>query len=179
MAINDNPNNPNIDGVRGREATPEEIARRDGYVQGRNDENYVQGAVRGQERAVAQQTANDSAASGLIVGLMIALLAAGVGAAVYFLSGNSTPTPVVAPEVEQPPKVEKEIIREKTIIERNNTTTPAPTPEVNIEAPQAPSPDVNIINQEPAPAEPAAEPAAEPEAEPAAEPETEAPAGTN
>ena len=175
MAINNNPNNPNIDGVRGREATPEEIARRDGYVQGRNDENYVQGAVRGQERAVAQQAANDGAASGLVVGLAIALLAAGVGAAVYFLSSDSTPTPVVAPEVEQVPKVEKEIIREKTIIERNNTTTPAPAPEVNVESPQAPAPDVNIINQEPAPAEPAAEP----EADPAAEPETEAPAGTN
>lgn len=168
-----NVNDSSINGIQGREATPEEIARRDGYVQGRNDENYVQGSVRAQERAAAQTAANDGAASGLIVGLMIALLAGAVGAAVYFLSTDST-TPVVAPEVEQAPKVEREIIKEKTIIERNNTTTPAPTPEVNVETAPAPAPDVNIINQEPAPAEPApaTEPAAESTEQPATEPAT-------
>ena len=175
MAIDDNPNNPNIDGVRGREATPEEIARRDGYVQGRNDENVVQGTARSRERAAAQAAANDSAASGLVVGLIIALLAAGVGAAVYFLA-DPEPTPVVAPKVEKEPQVQREIIREKetTIIERDNST-PAPAPDVNVSVPETPAPDVNIINQEPAEPEPAAEPAPEPE--PAVEaPATEAPA---
>ncbi len=173
MAIN-NPNDPNIDGIRGREATPEEIARRDGYVQGRTDENYVQGAVRGQERVNAQEIANDSAASGLIVGLMIALLAAGVGAAVYFLA-RPEPAPVVTPEVEKTPQVQKETVREKTIIERQ---APAPAPDVNISVPETPAPDVNITNQTPAPAEsPVAEPA--PASAPAAEPSaTEAPANT-
>lgn len=178
MAINDN---PNIDGVRGREATPEEIARRDGYVQGRNDENVMQGTARSRERAAAQAAANDSAASGLIVGLIIALLAAGVGAAVYFMA-RPEPTPVVAPEVDREPQVQREIIREKetTVIERDNSTS-APAPDVNISVPETPAPDVNIINQEPEPAaaEPAAEPASEPA--PAAEsPATESPAeGTN
>ena len=181
MAIN-NPNDPSIDGVRGREATPEEIARRDGYVQGRTDENAVQGVARSQERAAAQATANDSAASGLIVGLIIALLAAGVGAAVYFLA-DPEPTPVVAPEVEREPQVQREIIREKetTVIERDNSS-PAPAPEVNVSTPEAPAPEVNIINQEPAPAEPApaAEPATEPEPDAVEAPEIEAPVeGTN
>ncbi|MGB3765629.1 MAG: hypothetical protein WA947_03650 [Phormidesmis sp.] len=175
MAIN-NPNDPNIDGVKGREATPEEIARRDGYVQGRTDENYVQGAVRGQERVNAQAAANDGAASGLIVGLTIALLAAGIGAAVYFLS-SPEPTPVAAPEIEQTPQVQKEVVREKTIIERE-TPASAPAPDVNISVPETPTPDVNIINQEPAPAaEPAPASAPAPEPAPAAEqPATEAPA---
>ena len=169
MAVNNNPNDPNIDGIRGREATPEEIARRDGYIQGRTDEHYVQGAVRGQERANAQAITNDSAASGIIVGLMIALLAAGVGAAVFFLS-NREATPVVTPEVEETPQVQKEIIREKTIIERE---TAAPVPDVNISAPATPAPDVNVTDQELAPAVPA-EPALE--AAPSEQPATEAPA---
>ena len=174
MTIN-NPNDPNIDGVQGREATPEEIARRDGYVQGRTDENYVQGAVRGQERANAQAIANDSAASGLVVGLMIALLAAGVGAAVYFLA-RPEPAPVVAPEAEKTPQVQKETVRERTIIERQ---TPAPAPDVNISVPETPAPDVNITNQEPAPAEPAPVTEPAPEQQPAAEqPATDAPADT-
>ncbi len=179
MAINNNPNDPNIDGIHGREATPEEIARRDGYVQGRTDEDYVQGVVRGQDRVNAQAVANDSAASGLVVGLMIALLAAGVGAAIYFLA-RPEPAPVVAPKIEKAPQVQKETIREKTIIEKE---TPAPAPDVNISVPEAPAaPDVNITNQAPAPAAPApapAAPAAEPAPEPAPaaeQPATEAPA---
>ena len=163
-------NRSNIDGVTRRDATPEEVARRDGYVQGRNDENYVQDNVRRQERAAAQTAVNDSATSGLVVGFLIALLAAGIGAAVYFL-GRPAPAPVAAPEVEQAPQIQREIIRERTLIERENAA-PAPAPEVNVSTPETPAPEVNIINQEPAESAPAPEAPAEPETE---APATEAP----
>ncbi len=160
MAIsNNNPSDPNIDGVQGRPATPEEIAQRDGYVKGRNDEHYVQGNLRDQERVVAQSRANDNAASGLVFGLIIALLAAGVGAAFYFLSGDRTDVvPVAVPQIQKETTTEKET----TVIERD--TQPAMSlPDVQMNVPDVNVPDVNITNQTP----PAPAPAAEPKAAPA------------
>lgn len=165
MAVNNNPSHQNLDGVSGREVTPEEIAQRDGYVRGRSDENSVQNSLRGQDRAVAQAQANDNAASGLVFGLIIALLAAGVGAAVYFLSGDRT-APVAVPQIERQTTTEKET----TIIEKDSPAPAVSLPDVQIDVPQveAPAvPDINITNQEPA--APAADPVAEPAAEPPAE----------
>lgn len=179
MAIK-NPENPNLDNVRGRDATPEEIARRDGYVQGRNDENYVQGNARNQERAAAQAAANDSAASGMIVGMVIALLAAGTAAVVYFATREPEVVPAVTPQEQETPQLQREIIRERntTVIERDNSS-PAPAPEVNVEVPETPAPDVNITNEAPAP-EPAAAPEPEAVPEPEAAPADGAPVeGTN
>ncbi len=161
MATDNHPSDQNLDGVRGREATPEEIAQRDGYVRGRTDENYVQQNLRGQERGIAQSRADDNAASGLLLGLFIALLAAGVGAALYFLSGDRT-APVAVPQIQKETTTEKET----TIIERDNSQPAVELPDVQVDAP-----DVNITNE--VPAEPAAEPAAEPQAAPA-EPKAEA-----
>lgn len=161
MTTNDNLSNQQPDNTIGRQPTPEEVARRDGYVRGRNDENYVQDSVRSQERAVVQARANDSAASGIVFGLCIALLAAGAGAAIYFLMGDRTEVaPVTVPQIER----EKTIERETTVIERES---PAPTvdvpdvnvpdvnvPDVNIQVPEVDAPDVNITNETPeAPAE--------------------------
>ncbi|MGB3789829.1 MAG: hypothetical protein WA949_17595 [Phormidesmis sp.] len=165
MAINDNLSNQPPDGVTGREPTPAEVARHDGYVQGRTDENYVQGGVRSQERAVAQARANDNAASGMVFGLCIALLAAGAGAAIYFLMGDRTDVvPVAVPQIQK----EKTVEKETTVIERESSA-PAinlpdvSVPDVNIQVPEVKAPDVNITNEAPAaPAEPAPEPAAEP-----------------
>ncbi|MGB7249450.1 MAG: hypothetical protein WBC73_10965 [Phormidesmis sp.] len=178
MAINNNPSDPNADpnigGVHGREATPEEIARRDGYVRGRTDENYVQGDIRSQERAVAQARANDSAASGLIFGIIIAILAAGVGAAFYFLSGDrSDVAPVAVPQIEKETITEKET----TIIQKEESAAPPVSlPDVQVEVPEVDVPDVNITNE--APAEPEAPAEAAPKAEPEAS-EPVAPAATN
>ena len=160
MAINNNPSDSNLGGVHGRGATPEEIAKRDGYVQGRTDENYVQRNVRSQERIAAQAAADNNAVSGLLVGMIIALLAAGVGAALYFLTGDrSNVVPVEVPQIDR----EKETIIEKetTIIERE-----APTPDVSLPDVQVDTPDVNIVNESP-------EPVAEPEPVAAPEPVTE------
>lgn len=162
MAINNNnPSDPNISGVQGRPATPEEIAQRDGYVKGRTDEHYVQNNLRDQDRAVVQSRANDSAASGLVFGLIIALLAAGVGAAFYFLSGDrSNIVPVAVPQIEKETTTEKET----TVIERESPQAPVSLPDVQVDVP-----DVNITNETPAAPAPEAAPAleAEPNAEPA------------
>ncbi len=160
MAINDRPSDQNLSGVRGREATPEEIAQRDGYVQGRTDENYVQQNLRGQERVIAQSRADDNAASGMLLGLFIALLAAGVGAALYFLGGDRT-APVAVPQIQKETTIEKET----TIIEKDNSQPAVELPDVQVDVP-----DVNITNE--APAEPAAQPEAAAPA-PAAEPKAD------
>ena len=68
-SVNQDLVNQDLSGVSGRPATPEEIAKREGYVQGRSDEDYVQRNLRSQEGAIAQSRADDSAASGLLVGL--------------------------------------------------------------------------------------------------------------
>ena len=166
---NNNLSNQPPEGVTGREPTPEEVARHDGYIRGRNDENYVQGSVRSQERAVTQARANDNAASGMVFGLCIALLAAGAGVAAYFLLGDRPDVvPVSVPQIER----EKTIEKETTVIERDSAP-PAVTlpdvnvPDVNIQVPEIQTPDVNITNQAPeAPAEPTAEPTTQNEAAP-------------
>ena len=119
-----------------------------------------------------QSRADDNAASGLLLGLFIALLAAGVGAALYFLSGDRT-APVAVPQIQKETTTEKET----TIIERDNSQPAVEPPDVQVNVPEvsvpevsAPEvnvPDVNITNE--IPAEPAAEPAApvEQPAEPA------------
>ena len=175
MAINNSdPANQDLSGVSGRPATPEEIAKREGYVQGRSDEDYVQRDLRSQEGAIAQSRSNDSAASGLIVGLLIALLAAGAGAAFYFLGGDRTPTaPATAPTVQ------KETIKEKTIIEKQSPPPAVSLPDVKVTVPDVKVPDVNITNEVPPAAEapPAAAPNATPDTSKATEQPAQQPAG--
>ena len=171
---NSDPTNQDLGGVKGRPATPEEIAKREGYVQGRSDEDYVQRNLRSQESAIAQSRADDSAASGLLLGLLIALLAAGAGAAFYFLGGDRTPTAPVAA-----PPVQKETIKEKTIIEKQSSPPAVSAPDVNITVPDVKAPDVNITNETPPAAEaPPAAPNATPKAteQPAQQP-AQQPAG--
>ncbi len=165
--------NQEMSGLHGRPATPEEIARRDGYVKGRSDENYAQGTIRTHERIAAQSQANDSAASGLLVGLLVAVVAAGAGAALYFLTGDRpNPAPVAVPQIE------RETTKETTVIEREVPASDVSLPDVQINVPdvnvpEVDAPDINITNESP---EPAAEPKSEPAAEPAAESAPEQPA---
>ena len=162
-----NPSNERLDGIHGRPATPEEVAQRDGYVQGRTDESYTQNQMRAQDRAIAQSRANENAANGLMTGLLIALLAAGIGAALYFLTGDRTN--VVPVSV---PQTEKETVREKetTIIEREVQAPDVSLPDVQIDVPDVSLPDVNITNEAPAADAPAAEPATEPATKSVTEP---------
>ncbi len=133
----------------------EEAAKREGYVRGRNDENYVQNDLRVRDRAVVG--ANDSAASGLVFGLIIALLAALVGGAFYFLSGDrgNNVVPVAVPQTET------ETTNEIKLPDVNVPDVNVPdvnVPDVNV--PDVNVPDVNITNE--TPAAPAQEPAAPP-----------------
>lgn len=161
-----------LDNVQGRPATPEEVARRDGYVQGRNDEYVTQNQVRMQEHTVARTQSDNSAASGLLTGLLIASMAAGIGAALYFLMGDRTNVvPVSAPQIE------RETVREKetTVIEREAPTPDVSMPDVQIDVPDVSMPEVNITNEAPAEAAPAeaapAEAAPAPEAPAESEPQ--------
>ncbi len=126
-----------------RNTPDEEAAKRAGYVQGRNDENYVQNDL-ARDRAVA--TTNDSAASGLVFGLIIALLAALIGGAFYLLSGDrsNNVVPVAVPQTET------ETTNEIQLPDVNVNVPEVNVPEVNV-------PDVNITNETPA-QEPAAPP---------------------
>ena len=142
-----NSGNNRLGGVRGRSATSEEIAQRNGYVQGRSDEYAAQNQMRAQERAIAQKRSDSSAANGLLAGFLIAALAAGVGAALYFLTGDrTTPNPVAVPQTE------KETVREKetTIIEREVPTPDVSLPDVQIDVPDINLPDVNVGSESPA-----------------------------
>ncbi len=166
MTANNNPNDENLEGVHGRPATPEEVAQRDGYVRGRNDENYAQRNLREQDRAIAQARSDDSTASGLVFGLAIAFLAASVGVAFYFLSSDRTPAPVAAPQIQKERVVEKET----TIIEKQAPAPAESLPDIQVDVPEVKVPDIDITNEPasaPAPAE--SEASAEPpaEAEPA------------
>ncbi|MEN8446348.1 MAG: hypothetical protein ABG776_15210 [Cyanobacteria bacterium J06555_13] len=115
----------------------EEAAKREGYVQGRSDENYVQRGVRSQERAIANARSTDNAASGMVFGLVIALLAALVGGGFFLLSGDRTTNvvPVSVPDVETPSVTEIEL------------------PDVEVNVPDVEAPDVNITETAPAEAE--------------------------
>lgn len=153
MPVNNNPSSENLEGVHGRLASPEEIARRDGYVQGRSDEGYVQKNLREHERIVAQARADDSAASGMVFGLAIAFLALGAGVAFYFLGGlgsdRSEIDPVADPQIQR----ERVIERETTIIERQAPDPPTSLPDVQTDVPAVEVPDATVTNE--APSEPA------------------------
>lgn len=115
----------------------EDTAKREGYIQGRSDESYVQRSVRSQERAAANARSTDNAASGMVFGFVIALLAALVGGGFFLLSGDRTTNvlPVSVPDVEAPSVTEIEL------------------PDVQVEVPDVEIPDVNIVESEPADAE--------------------------
>lgn len=141
MATEGYPSENKLEGVQGREATPEEIARRDAYRQGRSDANYAQNQLRNQEQAAAYAREESSAASGVVVGLLIALLAGAVGVALYFLTGSrSNPVPATAPTIER----ESVIERETTVIERDNPAPDVSLPDVQVEVPEVSVPDVNV-----------------------------------
>ncbi len=161
--------------VQGRPATREEVAYRDGYVNGRTIEERQQYNHRTAERIRTEQNARtreaNSASAGLLTGLLLALLAIGAGGLVYYLTQDSEPATTEAP-------VKTPVERETTIIERTVENTREVVRDApDVELPDVQMPDVNIQVPETAPAEtapaetaPAAE-IAEPAPE-AAEPAT-------
>ena len=118
--------------------TPSEAAaKREGYVQGRSDESYVQNVARDHARAVDRVQVRESSGTGIIFGLIVAGLAAAIGGFFYIANmdrGGSTP--VVLPEVD-------------------TDITNVELPDVQVDVPEVSTPDINITNE--TPAEPAAE----------------------
>lgn len=152
MAINNEADEQNLEGVHGRVATPEEVAQRDGYVQGRQDEHYVQRELREYDKVIAQSRAKDNAASGVVFGIAIAIAAAAVGVAAYFLLANERTTDL-APTVAPPTQQDTLIDREPTI-EQPSPAPPVSLPDVQIDVPDVNAPDVDTTNEAPAEAEP-------------------------
>lgn len=139
-------NNPdrNLSGVNGTNETnlPDGTARpvvtrdsayRDGYVHGRDEEQY---------RYEADQTVrdNDNAARGLLLGILLTSLV-GLGAAAYFLTqrhDEAAPPQqtIIVPRASQSPSPQPSTQVRERVIERDRVV---PVPQQ-----QAPAPNVNI-----------------------------------
>ena len=108
--------------------TPSEsAAKREGYIQGRSDESYVQNVARSRARFVDRIQVRESSGTGIIFGLVIAGLALAIGGLFYVANmDRGGVTPVVLPDVDVP-DVQVEV------------------PEVDVSVP-----DVNVTNEVPA-----------------------------
>lgn len=137
---NNNKTHMNDNTVKGRPASPEEVAYRDGYIRGRATEDQAQNQQRHMDdiraEQMAQARANESASSGLLAGLLIAIIAACIGGGAYYFTRDTEPATTEAP-----------VERETTIIERtveNNREIIQNPPEVNLPDIQVPEVDVTV-----------------------------------
>ena len=84
--------------------TPSEAAaKREGYIQGRTDESYVQNVARTRARFIDRVQIRESSGTGVIFGLVIAGLALAIGGLFYVANmdrGGSVP--VVLPDAAVP-----------------------------------------------------------------------------
>lgn len=149
-----NPNEPYIDPntVKGRPATSEEQAYRDGYVSGRVNEDRAQANLRIQRDADSRARASNDAASGLLIGVLVALIAAAIGGIAFYLSRDTA-----VPETQAP--TENNTVIETPQVEPPEVEVPdvnVTVPDVNITAPEAPAPEapVNEAPSEPVEAAP-------------------------
>lgn len=128
--------------IHSRKATPDEVAYRDGYVEGQSSERSQ--ALRDQyardQYAREQIRESNGVANGMLIGLSLAVIAGLVASAFYFVNRSESPapqTPVTAPASPQPQQ------RNTTIIERTIERTREAAPDVQV-------PDVQINVPEPA-----------------------------
>jgi hypothetical protein len=148
--------------VMGRKATAEEVAFRDGYVNGRSAQDRSRAVQNQRDRASART--DDGIATGLTISFLLVATAGIVGAIAYSVTGPSNPAPTVETTPE-PGQVENTII-DRTI-ERTQEVLPAPPrvnwPDVNIILPAGESPQPANTESDPnAPAPKADESSAEP-----------------
>lgn len=162
--------------VNSRPVTPDEVAYRDGYVQGKSaeqlevDRRRAIDARRHEENA--RLRADNGVSTGVILGFVLAAIAAIFGGVLYLYNNNDSPSPIApTPDATTPEATSPEPTNETTIIERTIERTqevipaPAPSrvepPQINVEVAPAPAP---------APA-PAAAPAPAPAPDSQAQPE--------
>lgn len=138
--------------IHSRKATPDEIAYRDGYVEGQSSERsqalrdqYAREQYARDQYAREQIRESNGVANGMLIGLSLAVIAGLVASAIYFVNRSESPapqTPVTAPASPQPQQ------RNTTIIERTIERTREATPDVQV--PDVQVPDVQINVPEPA-----------------------------
>lgn len=125
--------------------TPSEAAaKREGYIQGRSDESYVQSVARDRALVADRVQVRESSGTGVIFGLVVAGLALAIGGLFYVANmdrGGSTP--VVLPEVDS------------DITEVELPDVQVDVPDVQVDVPEVSDLDVNVTDE--APAEPATE----------------------
>ena len=153
--------------VRGRMVTPEEVAYRDGYVQGqvREDRLHRQELRLRQEQQRA--AANSNTTAGVFFGVLIFIVTALVGGTFWAIARNSSDT---APAPQSPETLDQSETpqSETTIIERTREIVPS--------VPEVVQPDIDITLPAPDPAESVPEAQSEPPADAVTPPEAEAPA---
>ena len=123
----------NSNSIKGRPATPDEVAYRDGYVQGRVAQDNAQRA------AHARAQADSSAANGFLWGLLVVVIAVTAGGVFYYMGRGdieSPETPEVNVETPDAPDVTN-INLEAPELPEINVETPE-LPEVNVDAPELP-----------------------------------------
>ncbi|MBD3885431.1 hypothetical protein IFO70_27275 [Phormidium tenue FACHB-886] len=140
--------NSNLNNIHAREVTPDEVAYRDGYVQGQASEQQYQ-------YTREQISESNGTANGMLIGLAFAaLIGIGAGAFFYITRSNEpvqTQTASPTPATSQPQQPQQRTTIIERTIDRTKEVVPT-TPDVQISVP-APQP-----SQETAPApEPANE----------------------
>ncbi|MEO1093808.1 MAG: hypothetical protein AAFX01_02765 [Cyanobacteria bacterium J06638_28] len=142
--LNQDSNETSLQSVTGRKATADEVAYRNGYVQGRSIEMQAHDRAAAYERRRAQKAADNSLTTGLLLGLLITGVAGIVGGIIYFYNPQSTTAPVAAPETTPetettPAQVENNTTIIERTIERTREIVPAPSdislPDVEINRP--------------------------------------------
>jgi hypothetical protein len=160
--------------VLGREVTPEEVAYRDGLVQGRTqqEERIYQEELRlrqARQQAVAARRSNNGAFLGVALTVVVLITGGVIWAAAFY---NRDPAPTqpeqnvevpAAPDTPETPQSETTII-ERTI-DRTREVVPSP-PQVierTVPAPTQPAPQAQPAPTQQAPAQPAPESQSAPE----------------
>jgi hypothetical protein len=148
-SINSRPDNS----TNARRATPDEVAYRDGYAQGRRNEQTVQSAYRQVEYENQRIREDNSAASGVVVGLVLASLVGALAGVFYFLSQSSTVAPApeapqAQPAAPQPPVVERQTTVIERTVDRVREVEPPAVPEVEINVPAPELPVVEPVQPE-------------------------------
>lgn len=143
------------DTVSARPATQDEVAYRNGYVQGQQREQIHDDIQRTREENSA------AAGTGVIVGVIIASIAGLVLAALYFMPQNRQPVPVPAASPAQPQSspTQPQTTNRTTIIERERVREVPSTPQ-----------DTEVIitpsSPQPQPVQPTVQPTVQPSVTP-------------
>ncbi|NJN86586.1 MAG: hypothetical protein HC881_10080 [Leptolyngbyaceae cyanobacterium SL_7_1] len=143
--------------IHARPATPDEVAYRDGYAQGRTKEQAAQSAYRRVEyenqRLREDNSAANGAVNGVVIGLVLASLVGAIAGAFYFLSQNPTVAPVpeapqAQPAAPQPPVVERQTTVIERTVDRVREVQPPTVPEVEVTIPAPELPAVEPVQPE-------------------------------